>query len=88
MTIEKEEKSNYIGTLVLVAFMVNGFVIYDEFGTIENIQSVSTKGKVLPMIFYFINKTTLGYLIGRGAFLALAIYGLRRLFLKFKNRQK
>tara|TARA_R110000796_G_scaffold250788_3_gene380603 strand:- start:4121 stop:4387 length:267 start_codon:yes stop_codon:yes gene_type:complete len=86
MIEEKKEKPNYIGTIILIAFTVYGFIKYDDFGTIENIQLVSAKSKVLPMIFYYINKTTVGYILGRGVFLVLAIYGLRRLFLKFKNR--
>tara|TARA_R110002051_G_scaffold272525_4_gene333015 strand:+ start:1360 stop:1572 length:213 start_codon:yes stop_codon:yes gene_type:complete len=68
--------------------MLYGFIKYDDFGTIGSIQSSTSKRKIIPIIFYHINKTTIGYLIGRGAFLLLAIYGFRRLLLKFKNKSK
>ena len=88
MSKEKGEQPNYIGTLILVAFMIYGFIVYDDIGTEESIHSSVSKRKILPILFNYINKTTIGYVIGRGSFLALAFYGLNRMYKKFKNRPK
>jgi hypothetical protein len=88
MANQKGEKPNYIGTFILIIFMTYGFLIYDKLGSIETIQSVTAKSKIIPLIFHYINKTTIGYVIGRSSFLAVAIYGIVRIYKKFKNRPK
>lgn len=86
MANQKDKKPNYIGTLILVAFMIYGFIIHDDIGTEERIHSSISKRKILPAIFYYINKTTIGYVIGRSSFLAVAIYGVVKILKTDQNK--
>jgi hypothetical protein len=86
MSTKKEEKPNYVGTLILFLLMIYAFIKYDDFSNIESIQNGTVKGKTLSVILYYINKTTIGYYMARGAILILALYVLRNLFINLKKR--
>jgi hypothetical protein len=77
-----------IGLLILIAFTIYFFLTYDSWSSIENIRSLKYKGKFLVGIFYGLNQVPTGYFLGRGIFLALSIYLLRKLYFKFKYRSK
>ncbi len=88
MSKEKQENIDYIGLLILIAFSTYFFLTYDSWSSIENIRSLKYKGKFLVGMFCGLNQVPTGYFIGRGIFLALSIYLLRKLYFKFKNRSK
>ncbi|MBU2997623.1 hypothetical protein KO500_14330 [Cellulophaga baltica] len=86
MSKEKQENIDYIGLLILIAFSTYFYLTYDSWSSIENIRSLKYKGKFLVGIFYGLNQVPTGYFLGRGIFLAVSIYLLRKLYFKYRSK--
>ncbi|MCF8716175.1 hypothetical protein JM658_15195 [Joostella atrarenae] len=70
------------GNIIIILLMLSGFINYDDFSTFEEVNKGSIKSKTFKVIMYNLNRTTIGYILGRGFFLMIIIIAFYKMFKK------
>ncbi|WP_417444385.1 hypothetical protein [Joostella sp.] len=83
----KEFLAKNTGNIIIILLMLSVFVNYDDISTFEEVNKGSLKYRTAKVIMYNLNKTTIGYILGRGSFLMIALIGFYKMFKKKMNYQ-